>query len=96
MARRTTWRDTLINNSITSSGATVVEYNAGATQDENRGSTLTRTIVELALWSTSVAAAWGVQMVDIGLGLIEADALAAGAVPDPADDRDEPARGWIH
>jgi len=96
VARRTTWRDSLFNFSIAVGAQAVIEYNSGATQDENRGSTLTRTIAEFGLISQTVAGAWGISIIDIGVALIEADALAVAVVPDPAVDRDEPGRGWIY
>ena len=66
------------------------------TADENRGATITRLIAEFALSSTTVAGAWGKQLVDLGLAMIERDAFSAAAVPDPDVSTDEPGRGWLY
>ena len=38
----------------------------------------------------------GNQFIDMGIGVVTADALTAGAVPDPAVAGDSPARGWVY
>jgi len=61
-----------------------------------RRQTLIRTILRLELFSETVAGAWGTQRVDIGIGITSQEAFAAGVVPDPNTDGDQPSRGWIY
>ena len=60
-----------------------------------RGMTLIRTIISVSAFSTTVAGAWGVQTVDIGIGVASQEAFAALVLPDPSSPVDKPPRGWI-
>ena len=96
MARRTSWEDTLVNTTFSAGASTVVLHlMASLDADHMRGVTLTRVIAELAISSSAVAGAWGNGFTDIGIGMIERDALAAAAVPDPTSATEEPGRGWV-
>ena len=83
MARRTTWEDDLVNLGVSSGSQGSTDLTVGLTADEKAGRTVTRLIGELGLASSTVAGAWGVQAVDIGIAIIDGDAFAAGALPDP-------------
>ena len=42
------------------------------------------------------AAITGTQAISVGIGVVSAEAFAAGVVPDPSVNGDFPARGWIY
>jgi len=93
--RRTAWQDRLVNASITSGGNLENDVMSDLSKDENRGSTIVRVIGDLTMYSATTAGAWGAQNLDIGLGILERDAMIAGIVPDPNNSTDSPARGWL-
>ena len=82
MPRRTAWEDELINFNVGDGNQASTQLMSTITADEARGTTLTRLIFELALYSTTVAGAWGTQLVDIGIAVLDEDAFTAGALPD--------------
>ena len=95
MARRTAWEDTLVNLNVGNAAQNSTQMMVSTTADELRGSTLTRVIVDLGLYSVTTAGAWGVQLVDLALATLEEDAFIAGVLPDPNVSIDEPPRGWV-
>ena len=95
MARRTDWGDTLIGLTIPTGLQADVETDGGSTKVVQRGTTVVRTLIMLDFLSTTVAGAWGVQLVDAAIGLISREAFTAGIRPDPNDDEDEPSLGWM-
>ena len=96
MARRTAWEDTIIDRDVANAGQASQQVMSTVTADEMRGSTLTRLIGELGLYSNTVAGAYGVQAATIGIATLDEDAFVAGAVPDPSSETDEPPRGWVY
>ena len=95
MARRTSWQDRIISTTVVSGGVLNNDMLIDISRDEGRGATIGRLIADITIFSTTVAGAWGLQIVDIGFGMIERDALAASAVPDPNVSSDQPSRGWM-
>ena len=95
MARRTSWNDVFVDVTVATGSQNSASLETGLTADEKEGRTLTRLIGELSLVSNSVAGAYGVQTLDIGVAIIDGDAFTAGAFPDPESAADEPPRGWI-
>jgi len=96
MPRQTDWVDT--NNAlvITAGSQQSLSLITGLSPGDMRGATLIRTIVRMSLSSTSVAGAWGVQKVDVGIGITSQEAFAAGVLPDPSVSSDRPSRGWVY
>ena len=64
-------------------------------RDERLGMTIARWIGDLGIYSTTVAGAWGVARISIGVVMLDADAAGAGAFPDPNSSVDYPPRGWV-
>ena len=95
MARRTAWEDELIDFNVSDAGQSSTQLMSTITADESRGTTLTRLIYELAVFSTTVAGAWGTQFLDLGIAVLDEDAFVAGALPDPNVEGAEPPRGWV-
>ena len=96
MPRRTSWEDMIADSSITSGSFRNLDMLPNLTADETRGTTVTRIIGSINLFSGTVAGAWGKQIVDIGIGVISEDAFNAGAVPDVNQQSDQPQRGWLY
>ena len=94
MARRTYWLDTLVSATAGNGSNQALTLLGPFTAQETQGWTLTRVVLELAL-SAQGAGPDGLQIFDVGVGLAEQDAFAAGALPDPNVATDEPARGWV-
>ena len=95
MAKRATrWVDTLLNLSVGNG----VQFNVSLTPDlspgEMSGITLTRTILCYTIAPSTPTSASGQQVVDIGLGMAQDEALAAGVLPDIQSNIDHPMRGW--
>ena len=95
MARSTWWQDRLVGLSVANGGQNNADLLLNVSSDESRGLTLTRTILALGMFSTTVAGAYGVQIVDVGIGLIDRDAAAVAAFPDPDAQDDSPPSGWL-
>ena len=96
MARRTSWEDTLVAETIVNNGQNALQLMNAFEQDERQGVTIARWIGELSLFSASIAGAYGVEKLSIGVTMLDADAAAAGAFPDPNQPLDEPPRGWVY
>ena len=80
--RRTAWEDTLINFTI-SSGGQDLETLTDAAKEHYAGYTVTRMIGHLWVLPSVPDGVDGVSQVDFGVAMLERDAVAAGAVPDP-------------
>ena len=94
--RRTSWEDNLVNISVASGSRTNPDLMVNLSEDETRGTTITRVILDLWLFSTTVAGAWGIQKFDLGMQIVSVDALNAAAVPDPDAASEQPVRGWLY
>ena len=94
MARETFWVDNPISFGMTSGGRITVSLFTGTPPINTRRATIVRFILRLSAYSESVAGAWGINLIDLGIGVVSQEAFNAGAIPDPdADER--PARGWM-
>ncbi len=60
------------------------------------GLTLTRTIGHLMMTPVNPGAVNGGQRVTYGIGVVQSEALAAGAIADPDAATDFPLRGWVY
>ena len=63
--------------------------------DASYGCTITRIIGELWAYPVISGIVSGIMRLDLGIAMIEEDALAAGAFPDPDEQNDRPGRGWL-
>ena len=95
MARRTAWRDTLMETTIPTGTAINQTLLGDWTTTDTRGLTVARVIVDLYLTPQLGPIATGGQVLDLGLGLASQDSFAAGDLPDPSAEADEPIRGWL-
>jgi len=94
MARRALWVDTIFNSSVASAGQVRQSLMGGLSQIDSAGMTVVRTILNVT-FLPPVAVSDGYQRVNFGIGVIDQNALAANAVPDPNAQADRPPRGWI-
>ncbi len=94
--RRSMWIDELITDEIPLSSQSILTLWGGKIQDTVRQSTVTRVIGRLGFYSGTVQGAYGVDLIDFGIGIVGQEAFTAGAVPDPDTDADRPSRGWIY
>ncbi len=93
--RATDWIDTLVVMSASSGAQDFLSLMTGVAPVNVRRQTLVRTIIDLELFSTTVAGAWGTQRIDLGVGIASQEAFAAGVLADPDVAGDQPSRGWI-
>ena len=96
MPRPTDWIDTLVILFAATGGQGFMSLMTGVAPVNMRGMTLIRTIVKLGVYSADTAGAWGVQSVDLGIGVASQEAFAAGVFPDPGTPTDKPPRGWVY
>ena len=95
MPRATDWNDTLINLSPTSGAQGLTTLQGSFAPEDMRGVTVIRTIVSLSMFSETIAGAYGVQRLDMAIGIASQEAFAAAVLPDPSVQADKPARGWM-
>ena len=95
MARRTRWSDRFIDDVIASNGQANANLLPALDIDERDGITVARLIIHLTALPSPVSGVIGVQTIDYGIGLVSADALTAGIVPDPQTQTDRPSGGWL-
>jgi len=95
--RHMRWLDKRVNIQIAEASQTLLEIGTEQLEaNERRGLTLTRMLIHL--WvsdAATIETALGSQMVDLGIAVIDADALSASVVPDPAVEEDFPPRPWV-
>ena len=94
--RASDWIDTTVDRGIASAAQDLFSLMTGVAPVNVRRQTLVRTLITLDLFSETVAGAWGVQQLDIGIGITSQEAFAAGVVADPVTANDQPSRGWIY
>ena len=95
MPRPTDWVDTVINLEVSTGNQSVTSLVTGLSPQDMRGVTVIRTIIMLGMFSNTVAGAYGVQQLDLGIGIASQEAFAAGVLPDPNISGDKPPRGWM-
>ena len=96
MARRTRWIDTLVQIAVADAGQTTLELFNDAAEVDTDGWTVARVLGELWFSSASVAGAYGIERIDIGIGMVSKEAQIASAFPDPNAEGDRPMRGWMY
>jgi len=93
--RQTQWVDSFVETNINSAAANNQSVIVDLAQDLVPGITLVRTLVHLYFLPTTPGATNGSQIVSVGLGMVQLEALAGGAVADPNTSTDFPLRNWI-
>ena len=98
MARGLTWIDNTVDQVVVNNTIEQVSLFEGNPPIDIRRSTITRIIVALSVFSTTVGGAWGVQKVSMGMGVVGQSAVLAGtnALPDPLTTSERPSRGWMY
>ena len=96
MARTFYWIDSLLDSAIASGGQVIPSLLGALTQINTRGITIERVILDLWIIPSMLAGTNAAQILDVGIGVVTQDAVAAGAVPDPNTSADRPARGWLY
>ena len=96
--RRTTWQDSLIDQTLVNSGQSGISLLGDLNQINTEGMTLTRLLLKLTVQQvvSSVGTANETSLYDMGIGIIEQDAFAAAVFPDPNVENDQPPRGWVY
>ena len=94
--RGTDWIDQLVNFTLASGTGSPITLLPGRTPEEMQGYTLIRTIMCYQIMPEAAGAVIGEQVVDIAIGTASQEAFAAGVVPDPSVEADEPQRGWVY
>jgi len=94
--RATDWIDTLVDRGVATGAQDFFSLMTGVAPVNVRRQTLVRTLISLDLYSETVAGAWGVQIIDVGIGITSQESFAAGVLPDPVTANDQPSRGWIY
>ncbi len=98
MPRTPYWEDTVINVSSANGADTLTSLVGGLSEDERRGMTVVRAIVNLQLAPNPTSGVVGSMAVDIAIGLANQQAFTAGAgsLPDPSINSERPPRGWLY
>ncbi len=94
--RRTTWVDTSPNGVIVVGTQFLVGIDGNPSVSDGQGRTLTRVIGNISFACSTVAGAWGIQSLSVGIGAASREAMAATVVPDPGSIVEEPTLGWIY
>ena len=94
--RRTTWQDTFLQNNTVSGAQSLIALDGVLSVADSQGLTLTRLIGDISCSSNTVAGAFGVERFSFGVGMASREAFAAGIVPDPNSNVEEPPRGWVY
>ncbi len=97
MPRNPYWEDTVVGQTITDNGDALISLVGGLSEDERRGMTVARTIVELALSPVTTSGVVGSMVAMMAIGVANAQAFTAGAgsLPDPQINSERPPRGWL-
>ncbi len=91
--RRTVeWHNTNLNQLLTSGSQISLELSAGIAQDEVKGMTVMRVIVDLVA-QLSVAGTGG--LVSMGIAMVAEEAVTAGGIPDTNVEANEASWMWL-
>ena len=93
-ARR--WTDVLLNLSTGSGTGDTQDLGTEFTSNELAGMTVVRTIMCYMMRPNNPGGVSGNQIMDIGIGLFEAEAFAADVLPDVQTSGDYPRGGWLY
>ena len=93
--RKTEWIDTLVDEQTPTAGQDQESLLADYISNELAGWTLTRTLIHLWLMPQTPAATFGIQHIDMGIGLVTQEAFAAGVLPEADTETDRPVLDWV-
>ncbi len=93
--RKTTWEDTIFADSI-ASGAQADASLLDNILTVDQGLTLVRTIIDLTIVPSASPTGFGAQAVDFAIGLTSQEAFAAGVLPDPNAEAEQPVTPWVY
>ena len=89
--RQGKWYDTSLNSTLSASTQVGIDLTTEMDPEQRHGSTIVRTILDLTLQPATT----GINLrCYLGLVLVELDAFAANALPDPSVNDDQP--GWLY
>ena len=95
MRRPRAWGDSNISAVVTSGGSLKVDLLTNLAASDTV--TVTRLIGHLTVIpGTSLSVVDGAMAIDIGIGVSALEAFTAGVLPDPDQEQDQPARGWLY
>ncbi len=94
--RQSQWVDTNVSAQIGSGARLDATLLGGLGAQDIPGLTVVRTIGTLWFLSTVPGGSNGANRLDLGVGLVQGEALAAGVTADPETASDFPLRGWVH
>jgi len=95
MARKAFWIDNNIDLGVVSSAQLSTSLFAGTPPINVRQTTVVRMVLDLSIFSSTVAGAFGVNYFDVGIGVASQEAFFAGVFPDPNED-ERPVSGWLY
>ena len=90
------WADKLLNFSTASGTEDNFDLTAEFTANETAGLTVVRMILCYTIRANNPGGESGNQLVDVGVGVFEAEAFAAGVLPDVDSEADYPRGGWLY
>ena len=93
--RPTDWMDTLVDVGVAVNSQAIVGLSTALVPADSARATVIRTILQLNMHSNTVAGAFGIQMIDMAIGIASQEAFLASVLPDPNVSTDKPARGWL-
>ena len=98
MPRTTEWKDNIVSFNLATGAGAFESLVVNFSEPDKRGMTLVRTLLRLNFFSTSIAGAYGVQIVSLGIAVAFQEAFAVGltALSDPQTESDRPIRGWVY
>ena len=94
--RRRRWADKLFNLTVGAGAQVEIDLSTEFTANETAGLTVVRMIMCYTLRPSNPGAVSGNQHLDIGVGMFEAEAFAAGVLPDVDAEADYPRGGWLY
>ena len=94
--RQRRWADKLFSLATASTTGDAIDLSGEFTANETAGLTVVRMILCYTIRPNNPGAASGNQLVDVGIGLFEAEAFAAGVLPDVQSEADYPRGGWLY
>ena len=96
MVRQVRWYDNVLNMNTAAGTQDTEGLVGGITLDQGRRGTVTRIVYDLSFASNTVAGAYGLQQLGIGMGIASQEAFAANALPEPESETEFPVTGWLY
>ena len=95
--RNTYWEDTLIEHTFAAAAIQLQSLVGGLSEDERRGMTVVRTLVQLWLSPVTTSGVVGSMTAVLGIGVANEQAFGVGstALPQLTINSERPPRGWL-